>query len=138
MANMCVTNVPSEPMTGSQSSPNGVATQTCHTNSREGGKQTKGADETEEGEAAKPADTIKDNKVDTDGICQVLWIWEMQQHRPNFLKVPLVVCLQYRHVYSRVSISRVKCWENHGRLAAVSWTAINLVLLLVLLLPFGA
>ena len=29
-------------------------------------------------------------------------------------------------------------WENHGRLVAISWTAIKQVLLWVLLLPFGA
>lgn len=29
-------------------------------------------------------------------------------------------------------------WENYGRLADVSWTAIKQVLLWVLLLPFGA
>lgn len=72
--------------TGSQSSPYGVATQTqqigweieCRGSERQ---------ETEEGEAAETADTIKDNEADIDPICQVLFILEIKQHRTNSLVV---------------------------------------------------
>lgn len=37
-----------------------------------------------------------------------------------------------------LNVMMTPCWENHGRVTAVSWTAIKQVLLWVLLLPFGA
>lgn len=65
--------------TGSQSSPYGVATQTCHTNTADRvGDRVQGVRETEEGEAAETADTIKDNEADIDSVCQVLFIWEIK------------------------------------------------------------
>lgn len=36
-----------------------------------------------------------------------------------------------------LNVMMTPCWENHGRVASVSWTAINQVSLLVQLLPLG-
>lgn len=69
---MCVTNVPSEPMTGPPSSPYGFATQT----QQRVGERLYSVNRHRGGEEAE---TIKLNETDFDRTFQVLFIWEIPQ-----------------------------------------------------------